>query len=81
MNAGWDASEVRATLQTIFLPLNGVALIALGLPQSQSSVYLPALVGLATGSLLGARIIRRVGPRLAGNLTLLLAAASATTFC
>jgi uncharacterized membrane protein YfcA len=37
------------------------------------------LVGLATGSLLGVRIVRRVGPRLAGNLTLLLAAASATT--
>jgi uncharacterized protein len=79
MNAGWDASRVRATLQAIFLPLNGVALIALGLPQWQSSVYLPALVGLATGLLVGVRIVRWVGPRLAGNLTLLLAAASATT--
>lgn len=68
-----------ATLQAIFLPLNGVALIALGLPQWQSSVYLPALVGLATGLLVGVRIVRCVGPRLAGNLTLLLAAASATT--
>nr|WP_270889212.1 sulfite exporter TauE/SafE family protein [Pedococcus sp. 5OH_020] len=79
MNAGWSASRVRATLQTVFLPLNGVALIALGLPQWHSSVYLPALVGLATGLLVGARVVRYVGPRLARNLTLLLAAASATT--
>lgn len=79
MNAGWDAAQTRATLQTIFLPLNVVALIALGLPQWQSSVYLPALVGLATGMLLGVPVVRYAGPRLARSLTLLLAAASATT--
>jgi uncharacterized protein len=79
MNAGWSASRVRATLQTIFLPLNGVALIVLGLPQWQPSVYLPALVGLAMGLLVGVGVVRYVGPRLARNLTLLLAAISATT--
>lgn len=79
MNAGWHASRTRATLQTIFLPLNGVALVALGLPHWQPSVYLPALVGLIGGSLVGMRIVRYVGPRFARNLTLVLAAASATT--
>jgi uncharacterized protein len=78
MNAGWNASRARATLQTIFLPLNAVALVALGLPQWQPTIYLPALVGLAMGMILGARVVRHVGPRLARNLTLLLAATSAT---
>lgn len=79
MNVGWDASRARATLQMIFLPLNGVALIALGVPQWQPSVYLPALVGLAMGLLAGVPVVRYVSPRIARNLTLLLAAVSATT--
>jgi uncharacterized membrane protein YfcA len=79
MNAGWNASRVRATLQTIFLPLNAVALLALGLPKWDSSIYLPALMGLVLGSVIGMRVVRYVGAQLARNLTLLLAAASATT--
>jgi uncharacterized membrane protein YfcA len=79
MNAGWNASRARATLAMIFLPLNGVALIALGLPRWHPSLYLPSVAGLAMGLVAGVHVVRYVGPRLARNLTLLLAAASATT--
>lgn len=79
MNAGWNASRARATLATIFLPLNGVALMALGLPLWHPSLYLPALAGLVIGLVAGVHIVRYVGPRLARNLTLFLAAVSATT--
>jgi uncharacterized membrane protein YfcA len=79
MNVGWEASRTRATIQAIFLPLGGVALIELGMPRWQASVYLPAVMGLVAGLLAGVSGARYVGPRIARNLTLLLAAASATT--
>lgn len=79
LNVGWAASRTRATIQAIFLPLGAVALIALGMPRWQPSVYLPAVVGLALGLLAGMAGARYVSPRIARNFTLLLAAVSATT--
>jgi len=79
MNAGWDASRARATLQTIFLPLNVVALLALGVPRWQPAVYLPALAGLCAGLVIGTFAVQYVSPRVARVLTLTLAAISATT--
>lgn len=79
LNVGWDASRTRATIQAIFLPLGVVAVIALGTPPWESSIYVPAVVGLALGLLVGAPAARYVSPRVARAVTLLLAAASATT--
>jgi uncharacterized membrane protein YfcA len=79
MNAGWEASRARATLQTIFLPLSVVAVLALGVPRWQAAVCLPALAGLCAGLVIGAFAVRYVGPRVARVVTLTLAAISATT--
>jgi uncharacterized membrane protein YfcA len=79
LNAGWDAARTRATIQAIFLPLGVVALIGLQIPRWEPSVYLPAVVGLAVGLLAGAPVARHVSPRIARNLTLLLAAVAAST--
>lgn len=78
LNVGWEASRTRGTIQAIFLPLGVVALIALGAPPWQASIYVPAVVGLAMGLLVGAPAARYVSPRVARAVTLLLAAASAT---
>jgi uncharacterized membrane protein YfcA len=78
-NADWEASRVRGTLQTVFLPLNAVALVALGIPRWQVTVYLPALVGLSAGMVIGACTARFVSPRVARHVTLSLAAISALT--
>jgi uncharacterized membrane protein YfcA len=79
MNADWGASRARGTLQTIFLPLNAVALLALGIPRWQATVYVPALVGLGVGVVIGACTARLVSSRVARNVTLSLAAISAFT--
>jgi uncharacterized membrane protein YfcA len=78
-NADWEASRVRGTLQTVFLPLNVVALVALGIPRWQVTVYLPALVGLSAGLVIGACTARFVSTGVARNVTLSLAAVSALT--
>jgi len=79
MNAGWDASRVRATFQAIFLPLNVVALLALGVPHWQPTLYVPALAGLTAGMLVGAVAVHYVSPRVARIFTLALAAICAAT--
>jgi uncharacterized membrane protein YfcA len=79
MNADWEASRARGTLQAIFLPLNAVALVALGIPGWQATVYLPALVGLGVGLVIGACAAEFVSSRVARNVTLSLAASSAFT--
>jgi hypothetical protein len=79
MNADWEASRARGTLQAIFLPLNAVALVALGIPGWQATVYLPALLGLGVGLVIGACTARFVSSCVARNVTLSLAAISAFT--
>jgi uncharacterized protein len=78
MNADWEASRVRGTLQTIFLPLNVVALMTLGVPRWQATIYLPALVGLGVGVVIGACTVQFISSRVARNVTLSLAAISAS---
>jgi uncharacterized membrane protein YfcA len=79
MNADWETSRVRGTFQMIFLPLNAVALVALGIPRWQPTIYVPALVGLGVGLVVGACTARFVSPGVARNVTLSLAAISAST--
>ena len=79
MNADWDPSRARATLQAVFLPLNVVALLTLGVPRWEPTLYIPALAGLTAGVVIGIRAVQYVSPRVARNLTLSLAAISAAT--
>jgi hypothetical protein len=59
-------------------PVVVVALVALGIPRWQLTVYLPALVGLGVGMVIGACAAQFLSPRVARNVTLSLAAMSAT---
>ena len=74
-NAGWSAERTRATLQAVFLGLNLVAVVSLGLPRTGRSPVLVGLPALGLGLLLGARLARRVSEPAARRCTLLLAAA------
>jgi uncharacterized membrane protein YfcA len=69
-NAGWRPASTRATLQAYFLALNLVALASLGLPRVSPVL----LVGLATGSLLGALVAHRMSEPVVRRATLGLAA-------
>ena len=69
-NAGWRPASTRATLQAYFLALNLVALASLGLPRVSPVL----LVGLVTGSLLGALVAHRMSEPVVRRATLGLAA-------
>lgn len=71
--AGWSVERSRATLQVVFLGLNLVTLVALGVPSTSPGVTAAAFAALALGLLLAAPAARRVTPAAARRTTLGLA--------
>ena len=78
-NAGWSAERTRATLQAVFLGLNLVAIVSLGLPHTGTRPVVAGLLALLVGLLLGARLARVVAEPTARRCTLLLSAAGGLT--
>ncbi|HEX7168526.1 MAG TPA: sulfite exporter TauE/SafE family protein [Acidimicrobiales bacterium] len=72
VNAGWPPARMRPTLQVVFLVSNGVALVALGLPQARHVAG--PLAGLVVGWIVGWWLDPRVPHDLARRLTLAVAA-------
>ncbi len=56
VNAGWPPAVTRATLQTYFLALNIVTLLALGMPVVESGPFLGLAAGWVAGTLLAKRL-------------------------
>ena len=74
-NAGWSADRTRATLQAVFLVLNVVAVVSLGLPHAGARPVVAGVLALSLGLLLGVRLARLVSEPAARRFTLSLAAA------
>jgi uncharacterized membrane protein YfcA len=72
-NAGWPPEKTRGTLQVYFFALNLVALATLGLPTQALGRYAEELAALVSGSLIGARLSRRISAEAARRVTLALA--------
>lgn len=77
LSTNWNHREFVATIQVYFIGLSIGAILALGWPGLDPTVWWTALGGLALGLIIGQRLARRVPVEVASRLVIVVALAGA----